>query len=54
MQDRIEAMRKEMAKIRKEKEVLEIKSCIQEQRLKRRSEELTERGLDAENGWGIG
>ena len=31
MQDRIEAMRKEMAKIRKEKEVLEIKSCIQEQ-----------------------
>lgn len=53
MQDRIEAMRKEMAKIRKEKEVLEIKSCIQEQRLKRRSEELTERGLDAENGWGL-
>ena len=42
-----------MAKIRKEKEVLEIKSCIQEQRLKRRSEELTERGLDAENGWGL-
>ena len=53
LQDKVEAMEREMAKIYKEKEDLEIKKCIQEQRLECLSKKLVERGLDAEKGWGL-